>query len=213
MLTASARTEHPGACRLQVRERIAPHQIRTTESAFFLRRQALPSAAPSAARSLRSLHRIRRPRRAAMIAATVANRISLPALFCAGMTLLLCAAARHAAAQERPAWQANVARTYASAAGEAPKSVRSDSPLKNLQTPVLKTISPDAAPSALALPEHRTVVDQMLQSHEFTFGRNRKASNFAGANRPAAGTNLDLDAVKLRISRDKVIVKAEWTFN
>jgi hypothetical protein len=129
------------------------------------------------------------------------------------MTLLLCAAARHAAAQERPAWQANVARPYASAATEAPKSTRGDAPLKNLQTPVLKTISPDTAPPSLSLPENRTVIDQMLQSHEFTFGRNRKASNFAGANRPTSGTNLDLDAVKLRISRDKVIVKAEWTFN
>jgi hypothetical protein len=85
--------------------------------------------------------------------------------------------------------------------------------MKNLHPPVLKTISPDAAPSSLALSENRTVVDQMLQSHEFTFGRNRKASNFAGGSRPPVGTNLDLDAVKLRISRDKVIVKAEWTFN
>lgn len=148
-----------------------------------------------------------------MIAATVPNRISFPALFCAGMTLLCCAPARHAAAQERPAWQANVARTYASAATEAPKSAHGDSAMKNLQTPVLKTISPDTAPPSLALSENRTVVDQMLQSHEFTFGRNRKASNFAGASRPPIGTNLDLDAVKLRISRDKVIVKAEWTFN
>jgi hypothetical protein len=31
--------------------------------------------------------------------------------------------------------------------------------------------------------------------------------------RPPVGTNMDLDAVKLRISRDKVMLKAEWTFN
>jgi hypothetical protein len=149
-----------------------------------------------------------------MNAATIPNRFSFPALFCAGMTLILCTATQRAVAQERPAVQPDVAaRTYASAATEVSKSPRGDSPLKNLQTPVLKTISPDTAPSALALPEHRTVVDQMLQSHEFTFGRNRKSSNFAGTSRPAVGTNFDLDAVKLRISRDKVIVKAEWTFN
>ena len=147
-----------------------------------------------------------------MIAATIPNRTSFPALFCAGLATMVFAAATDAFAQERQGWQASVARPYSPAA-EAPKSARSESPLKNLQTPVLKTISPDTASSALALSEHRTVVDQMLQSHEFTFGRNRKSANFAGTTRPAVGTNLDLDAVKLRVSRDKVIVKAEWTFN
>jgi len=147
-----------------------------------------------------------------MIAATIPNRVSFPALLCAGIVVVLFAASRDTRAQERPGWQESVARPYAAAADPA-KSARTESPLKNLQTPVLKTISPDAAPSALALPEHRTVVDQMLQSHEFTFGRNRKASNFAGASRSPVGTSFDLDAVKLRISRDKVIVKAEWTFN
>ena len=146
-----------------------------------------------------------------MIAATIPNRTSFPALFCAGIATML-AITSDVRAQERPGWQASVARTYAPAA-EAPRAARSDSPLKNLQTPVLKTISPDTAPSVLALSEHRTVVDQMLQSHEFTFGRNRKSANFAGTTRPPVGTNLDLDAVKLRVSRDKVIVKAEWTFN
>ena len=148
-----------------------------------------------------------------MIAATIPNRTSFPALFCAGIATMVLAIAPDANAQERPGWQASVARSYAPAATDASKSARSESPLKNLQTPVLKTISPDTAPSALALSEHLTVVDQMLQSHEFTFGRNRKASNFAGASRSPVGTSFDLDAVKLRISRDKVIVKAEWTFN
>lgn len=149
-----------------------------------------------------------------MTAAAIPNRISLPALFCAGIATLVFAIGTDASAQERPGWQgsASIPRNYAPAT-DAPKAARSESPLKNLQAPVLKTISPDTAPPALALSERRTVVDQMLQSHEFTFGRNRKSENFAGATRPPVGTNLDLDAVKLRVSRDKVIVKAEWTFN
>jgi hypothetical protein len=52
----------------------------------------------------------------------------------------------------------------------------------------------------------------MLQSHEFTFGTKSKPAGFAAKN-PAVGTNMDLDAVKLRVSRDKVMIKAEWTFN
>jgi hypothetical protein len=64
----------------------------------------------------------------------------------------------------------------------------------------------------MALPERRSPIDQMMESHEFTFGKNRRAANYAGS-RPPTGTALDLDAVKLRVSRDKVIVKAEWTFN
>ena len=114
-------------------------------------------------------------------------------------------------------WEASASNRYAAAAAAAAtsaKSARADSPLKNLHTPVLKTIAPDSAPAALSLPEGRGVVDQMLQSHEFTFGRNRKASNFAGERRAfSTGSNVELDAVKLRISRDKVILKAEWTFN
>lgn len=140
----------------------------------------------------------RRPPHAAMFLASVvvssAGALAAPAI-----------------AQERVALQANVASPYA-AAVTAP-AARVDSPLKNLQTPVLRTIAPDAPPAALVLPEHRTVVDQMLQSHEFTFGSNRKAANFAGGSRPPSGTSMDLDAVKLRVSRDKVIIKAEWTFN
>jgi hypothetical protein len=52
----------------------------------------------------------------------------------------------------------------------------------------------------------------MLQSHEFTFGTNGRASNFS-SKRPPVGTNMDLDAVKLSVSRDKVLLKAEWSFN
>ena len=92
------------------------------------------------------------------------------------------------------------------------KSARVDQGTK-LSGPVIDTISPDGrSPSTLALPERRTVVDEMLQSHEFKFGTRPKASALA-SKAPPIGTNMDLDAVKLRISRNKVILKAEWTFN
>ena len=73
--------------------------------------------------------------------------------------------------------------------------------------PVLKVIAPDPPSPAMALPDRRSTIDQMMESHEFTFGRNRRAANYAGS-RPSAGTGLDLDAVKLRVSRDKVLLKA-----
>ena len=83
---------------------------------------------------------------------------------------------------------------------------------KNLSEPVMTTISPDAQePSAIALTERRSPIDQMLQSHEFTFGAKGR-SNFS-SKRPPVGTNMDLDAIKLRVSRDKVLLKAEWSFN
>ena len=92
------------------------------------------------------------------------------------------------------------------------KSVRADQDAK-LSGPVMDPIAPDArSQSSLVLPERRTIVDEMLQSHEFKFGTKPKASNLA-AKAPPVGTNMDLDAVKLRISRDKVLIKAEWTFN
>lgn len=137
---------------------------------------------------------------------------AVQALVHAMLATMLGCFALSCAAQERPGWQASAAAAYASSAVVATKPRTNDSPLKNLQTPLLRTIAPDAAPSAIVLPEHRTAVDQMLQSHEFTFGRNRRASNFAGGRAPA-GTAMDLDAVKLRVSRDKVMIKAEWTFN
>jgi hypothetical protein len=105
-----------------------------------------------------------------------------------------------------------IAGAYPYAAGVVSKAQHTETGIKNLSAPVLKVIAPDPPAPAIALPDHRSAIDQMMESHEFTFGRNRRAANYAGTRPPAAG-GLDLDAVKLRVSRDKVILKAEWTFN
>ncbi len=101
---------------------------------------------------------------------------------------------------------------YPYAASVVAKAQHAETGIKNLSAPVLKVIAPDPPAPAIALPDRRSAVDQMMESHEFTFGRNRRAANYAGS-RPPAGSGMDLDAVKLRVSRDKVLLKAEWTFN
>jgi hypothetical protein len=117
------------------------------------------------------------------------------------------------AAQERTGMQVTGTYPYAASVLSAPKSLRVENGQKNLNEPVMSTIAPESSrPSAIVLPERRSAVDQMLQSHEITFGTSSRASNFS-SKRPPVGTNLDLDAIKLRISRDKVLVKAEWSFN
>ena len=83
---------------------------------------------------------------------------------------------------------------------------------KNMSEPVWTTIAPSSPSPAIVLPERRTAVDQMLQSHEFTFGTSGRASGTSGK-RLIAGSGMDLDAIKLRVSRDKVLLKAEWSFN
>jgi hypothetical protein len=118
----------------------------------------------------------------------------------------------HSDAQERAGLQIAPSFPFAASIVTVPKSARSESGAK-LSGPVIDTIAPDArSQSSLALPERRTVIDEMLQSHEFKFGTKPKASALT-SKRPPVGTNMDLDAVKLRISRDKVMLKAEWTFN
>ena len=124
--------------------------------------------------------------------------------------LLLGACIGPCAAEDRAPNQIPGAYPYAS--GLVAKAQHVEVGVKNLSTPVLKVIAPDPPSPAIALPERRSAIDQMMESHEFTFGRNRRAANYAGS-RPPAGTGLDLDAVKLRVSRDKVLLKAEWTFN
>ena len=129
------------------------------------------------------------------------------------MTVPLVGMSIDSAAQERAGLPVNGSYPYAQAVLAAPKSAGAERAPKNLSAPVLNAITPEAsAPPSLVLPERRTAIDQMLQSHEFTFGAKPKPSAFAAKN-PAVGTNMDLDAIKLRVSRDKVMIKAEWKFN
>jgi len=100
---------------------------------------------------------------------------------------------------------------YAASVLASPKPIRAETDRKNLNDPVLTSIAPDThGPSSISLPERRTAIDHMLQSHEFTFPAG--GSRYSGS-RPPSGTNMDLDAIKLRVSRDKVLLKAEWSFN
>ena len=116
------------------------------------------------------------------------------------------------AAQERGGLQAARAFPFTASVVAVPKSASADHGTK-LSGPVVNPIAPDArAQSSLVLPERRTMLDEMLQSHEFKFGTKPKASTLTSSS-PPVGTNMDLEAVKLRISRNKVMLKAEWTFN
>ena len=111
------------------------------------------------------------------------------------------------AAQDRAGTQVAGTYPYAASVLAAPKPIGR----KNLNDPVLTTITPDIpGPAAISFPERRTALDHMLQSHEFTFPAGGR--DLAG-NRLTSGTNMDLDAIKLRVSRDKVLLKAEWLFN
>lgn len=115
-------------------------------------------------------------------------------------------------AQERASLQAARAFPFTASIVAVPKSAHSDHGTK-LSGPVVDPIAPNArSQSSLVLPERRTMLDEMLQSHEFKFGTKPKTSSLASSS-PPVGTNMDLDAVKLRISRNKVMLKAEWTFN
>jgi hypothetical protein len=130
---------------------------------------------------------------------------------CGSLTLAVAALAAPCCAQDHA--PNLIPGAYPYAASVVAKAQHGDSGMKNLSAaPVLKVIAPDPPSPAMALPDRRSTIDQMMESHEFTFGRNRRAANYAGS-RPSAGTGLDLDAVKLRVSRDKVLLKAEWTFN
>ncbi|MBK7471636.1 MAG: hypothetical protein IPI73_14490 [Betaproteobacteria bacterium] len=93
------------------------------------------------------------------------------------------------------------------------KSVRVEAEPAPVGAPVLNTRAPATAKSAqaLALGNGRGTIGQMLQSREFIIGNPRSRSREL---RDAGTYNgIDLDRVKLRISRDKVLVGAEFSFN
>jgi hypothetical protein len=113
------------------------------------------------------------------------------------------------AAQERAG--ALAAGSYPFAAAVLGGSKSTPAGRKNLGEPVLTTIAPEASDPAMVLPARRTPVDRMLQSHEFTFGTGNRSHT--GGKGLVAGSGMDLDAIKVRVSRDKVLVKAEWSFN
>jgi hypothetical protein len=93
------------------------------------------------------------------------------------------------------------------------KSVRIDSSTPNTGVSAMNTAASDTSKTteSTLLPERRGSVQDMLQSHEFTFANPRKrALNLKDG---STSNGLDLDAVKLRLSRDKVLVRVEFSFN
>ena len=91
------------------------------------------------------------------------------------------------------------------------KSLRPQSNPHAISAPVITTIAPDSARSSqsMALPDRKGAIEQMLQSHEFSFGNRRSQLKEGGA----LNSGVDLDSVKLRVSRNKILVKAEFLFN
>ena len=110
----------------------------------------------------------------------------------------------------------DVAGVYPYAGGAvlaSPKSLGVMPTNRIANVPVLNPIAPDAPrQGSVVIPEHQTAINQMLQSHEFTIGGKKEGAGFAKTPGPT-GTNLDLDAVKLRISRDKIMLRAQFSFN
>src|SRR5438477_6301099 len=80
-----------------------------------------------------------------------------------GMAVLATIAWSGCAAQERTGMQVAGTYPYAASVLAAPKSLRVENGPKNLNEPVMRTIAPDSSgPAAIAFPERRSAVDQML---------------------------------------------------
>jgi hypothetical protein len=104
-------------------------------------------------------------------------------------------------------------RTLRVAGIDQTKSVRTDSSLQSINAPVFNVIAPDSprTSSALAFPERRSAVAEMLQAHEFNLGSLGRHSR--GLNDSSAVNGLGMDSVKLRISRNKVLLRVRFSFN
>ena len=87
------------------------------------------------------------------------------------------------------------------------KSIRSEAGVPANNAPVLNPIAPEAR--SLAISERRGAIDQMLQTHEFSFG----GGTALGSKDVGRATGVDLDRVKIRVSRGSVMLKAQFTFN
>ena len=147
----------------------------------------------------------RRPANATRVGVSPSAAAVLPVV-----CLLLLLSALRAEAEEAAKVDARSdARSYSLRVPTMEKSVRPESTLQAISAPVISTIAPEPAKSqALSLTDRRSAVEQMLQSHEFSFG-NRRSQLKEGA----SNSGMDLESVKLRISRNKVLVRAEFLFN
>ncbi|MEO8136810.1 MAG: hypothetical protein ABI831_22900 [Betaproteobacteria bacterium] len=113
----------------------------------------------------------------------------------------------------------------AAAADEAPTTLRSY-PYSATPGGRLKNLNPDAMGPAVGshsqnlielqktaerpslIPDPQNSLERMLRARELSFVPGRRLDQD-----PRAAANLDLAAIKLRVSRDSVILRAQFTFN
>ena len=80
-------------------------------------------------------------------------------------------------------------------------------------TPVLRTLAADVSVNSksMVLPEKRvSAVNEILRTHEFSIGAPALRA-FSGAE-AGSRSGLDFKAIKLRTSRSKVMLRADFTF-
>lgn len=104
--------------------------------------------------------------------------------------------------------------SYSAAAASAAKRAHPEWG-RSTSEPITQNVTapePRGGNRASTVPDWRTSIEQMLQAREFSFS----PSHFRPAGKPTdirASGYADLTGVKLRISRDAVIIRAQFTFN
>jgi hypothetical protein len=103
--------------------------------------------------------------------------------------------------------------SYRPPAEDFRKSARLELPLQGIGAPVLTTIAPESGKSSQAtgFPERRGALEEMLQSHEFSIGNSR--ARVLGMKGTETSAGVDLESVKVRISRNRVLIRAQFLFN
>ena len=102
---------------------------------------------------------------------------------------------------------------YGAAVLDSHKSIRAEQHFQGIGAPVLTTIAPDdsiRSSQVMAFPERRSAAEKILQSHEFRFDTSRsRALGLKGGN---TSNGIEMDAVKVRVSRNKVLIRMEFSF-
>jgi len=92
-------------------------------------------------------------------------------------------------------------------------STHAPTPSSGSLAPVLRPLAADVSVNSktMALPEKRvSAVNEILRTHEFSIGAPALRA-FSGAE-PVSRSPLDFKALKLRTSRSKVMLRADFTF-
>lgn len=99
-------------------------------------------------------------------------------------------------------------------AAEIPKLTAGEPGLRAIRAPVLNTIAPERTNvlPAIGWSDRRGAIEQILQSHELSF-RTSRSRTLGLTDAQSASSGVDLDSIKVRISRNKFLVRAQFTFN